>query len=146
MSESRFALPCAVFLIVVRDAKVLLMRRAGTGWHDGDFDLVAGHIDGGESLRMALAREAREEVGIGIEPSDAHFVHLIHGLFEDGKEYFNVFFSVEAWRGEPKIMEPHKCDALEWFSLDDLPKNLTQSTRLGLEAIRAKRLYQDFGF
>ncbi len=146
MAKDRFALPAAVFLVLVKDGRVLLMRRANTGWHDGDFDLVAGHLDGGEALRTALVREAKEETEIDIAPDAAQFVHLIHGLFEDGKEYFNAFFRVEDWSGEPRIMEPQKCDALQWFDLDALPTNLTRSTRYGLEAIRAKQSYQDFGF
>ena len=146
MSSDRFTLPAAVFLILVKDNKTLLMRRAHTGWHDGDFDLVAGHIDGNESVKTALAREAHEEMGIAIQPDKATFIHLMHGLFEDGKEYFNVFFTVDSWSGEPKIMEPNKCDAVEWFDLDNLPPNLTDSAKRGLEALRAKEHYSDFGF
>jgi 8-oxo-dGTP diphosphatase len=146
MSGHRFTLPAAVFLILQKDSKVLLMRRAHTGWHDGDFDLVAGHIDGSESLRTALAREAKEEMGITIQPDDAVFVHLIHGLFEDGKEYFNIFFTVDTWTDEPRIMEPNKCDKIEWFDLDKLPLNLTESAKRGLIAFRSNDHYSDFGF
>jgi 8-oxo-dGTP diphosphatase len=146
MSKNRFTLPAAVFLILLKDGKVLLMRRANTGWHDGNFDLVAGHIDGKESLKTALAREAHEEMGISILADDAIFAHLIHGLFEDGKEYFNIFFTVTTWSGEPKIMEPDKCDTIEWFDLDNLPLNLTESTKRGLEALKTSESYSDFGF
>jgi len=146
MSKDRFTLPAAVFLVLLKDQKVLLMRRAKTGWHDGDFDFVAGHIDGNESLKTALAREAREEIGISILADDIMFAHLIHGLFEDGKEYFNVFFKVSKWLGEPCIMEPDKCDMIEWFDLDNLPPNVTESTRRGLEALETKSSYSDFGF
>jgi len=146
VSKERFTLPAAVFLILMRDEKVLLMRRANTGWHDGDFDLVAGHIDGQESLKTALAREAHEEMGISVLPDNMTFAHLMHGLFEDGKEYFNIFFMVTAWSGEPRIMEPQKCDMIEWFSLDNLPTNLTESTKRGLEALKINAPYSDFGF
>lgn len=146
MRGERFTLPAAVFLILAKDSKVLLMRRAHTGWHDGDFDLVAGHIDGNESLKTALAREANEEMGITITPASAKFVHLIHGLFEDGKEYFNIFFAVGDWVGEPRIMEPDKCDQIAWFDLDELPVNLTESARRGLDALRSAEQYSEFGF
>ncbi len=146
MSKQRFTLPAAVFLVLKRDGKVLLMRRANTGWHDGDYDLVAGHIDGNESLRIALAREAKEEIGVTIDARDAKFSHLIHGLFNDGKEYFNVFFTVESWEGEPTIMEPEKCDMLSWFELNKLPENITESTKRYFDALAKEETYSDFGF
>jgi 8-oxo-dGTP diphosphatase len=146
MSKDRFTLPAAVFLVLLKDDKTLLMRRANTGWHDGDFDFVAGHIDGNESLKTALAREAHEEIGISILADDIMFAHLIHGLFEDGKEYFNIFFTVTTWTGEPTIMEPNKCDRIEWFRLDNLPANLTESTKRGIEALKTNSPYSNFGF
>lgn len=147
MTKTRFSIPAAVFLILKKDDHVLLMRRQNTGWHDGDFDFVAGHIDGGESLITALAREAKEEMGIDIDPASAKFVHLVHAYFaEDGKEYFNIFFTVESWAGEPKIMETDKCDEFGWFKLDQLPQNLTPSARIGLKALVSKESYAEFGF
>lgn len=146
MPTQRFTLPAAVFLVLTESKKTLLMRRANTGWHDGDYDLVAGHIDGGESLRMAVAREAKEEIGIMIDPHKVQFSHLIHGFFKDGKEYFNIFFTVDSWEGVPTIMEPDKCDQLTWFNMQDLPKNMTESTRRYFEARSKNEMYSDFGF
>jgi 8-oxo-dGTP diphosphatase len=57
----KFKLPVVVLLVLIEDGKVLLMRRQNTGWGDGDYDLVAGHIDGQETLQAALSREAYEE-------------------------------------------------------------------------------------
>lgn len=142
----RFKLPAAVFLYLVKDSSVLLLRRTGTGWHDGDYDLVAGHIDGNESLTTALAREAKEEIGIQFNPADARFKHLIHAKFVDDREYFNIIFEVSEWVGEPAIKEPDKSDDLRWFKLDSLPKNLTPSAKQALAAIRTKTLYSEFGF
>jgi 8-oxo-dGTP diphosphatase len=142
----RFKLPAAVFLFLTRDSSVLLLRRTNTGWHDGDYDLVAGHIDGDESLTTALARETKEEIGVEFAPMDAVFKHLIHAKFEDGREYFNVIFAVTKWAGEPKIQETDKSDDLRWFSLDELPENLTPSARQALSAIKSGALYSEFGF
>ena len=89
MSE-RFKLPAAVFLLLIRNTEVLLIRRQNTGWHDGDYDLVAGHLDGKESLKATLCRETAEEIGIRIDPNDVIFNHLLHGYFEDGKEYLQI--------------------------------------------------------
>src|SRR5215469_2210269 len=109
---NRFKLPAAVFLYLVKDSSVLLLRRTNTGWHDGDYDLVAGHIDGDESLTTALARETKEEIGIDFDPATAEFKHLIHAKFEDGREYMNIIFAVSNWTGEPTIKESDKSNDL----------------------------------
>jgi 8-oxo-dGTP diphosphatase len=88
-------------------------------------------------LTAAVAREAKEEMGIDVAPKQTKFAHLVHAFFhEDGKEYINVFFSVSSWSGEPQIKEPDKCDEMKWFSLDGLPPNLTPSARMGLQALK----------
>jgi len=55
MSNERFALSAAVFLILVKDGRVLLGRRRHATWFDKSYDLVSGHIDGNETLVDALA-------------------------------------------------------------------------------------------
>lgn len=54
----------SVYLILVKDGKVLLLRRANTGYEDGNYGLVAGHLDGDESATTGMVREASEESGL----------------------------------------------------------------------------------
>src|SRR6185369_1919639 len=143
----RFTVPVAVFLLLIRDGKVLLLRRQNTGWYDDSYDVLAGHIEGRERLTTAVCREAKEEIGIHIAETDLEFTTFFHSFFtEDGKEYIYVFFEASHWEGEPKIMEPHKCDSLSWFDIDDLPKNITPGTRDGLKAFKAKLAFAESGF
>jgi 8-oxo-dGTP diphosphatase len=146
MSQTRYTLPVAVFIVLVKDDKVLLTRRQNTGWYDGSYDLPSGHIDGNESLRQAVQREAAEEVGVQLDLDDAKFVHLDHSLFEDGKEYLYIVFEVTKWQGEPRIMEPDLCDDLQWFPKNKLPENITPGSRAGLEAYASGKPYSEHGF
>ncbi|OGG60838.1 hypothetical protein A2765_01885 [Candidatus Kaiserbacteria bacterium RIFCSPHIGHO2_01_FULL_56_24] len=55
--KEKFRPHCAVHLFLIRDGKTLLLRRFQTGWMDGNYSVIAGHIDGlvdriASSIRM----------------------------------------------------------------------------------------------
>ena len=58
----RFSLICELHLILEQDNAVLLLRRFQTGYEDGNYSLVAGHMDGGEPARLGMVREALEDL------------------------------------------------------------------------------------
>src|SRR5688572_726195 len=58
--KERFRLSVSVFVIVLDEGRVLLLRRARTGWQDGCYSLPAGSVDGDEPLDLAAARARRD--------------------------------------------------------------------------------------
>ena len=58
--SNRFKLIASVYVLFVKDGKILMLRRANTGYEDGNYSLVAGHADGNEALTAATAREAQD--------------------------------------------------------------------------------------
>lgn len=142
----KFRPRCAVHLFLVKDEKTLLLRRFQTGWRDGEYSVIAGHIDGNESVSAAMLREANEEGGIDIRPDDLRIIHVMHRKAENGKEYIDFFLTTEKWEGEPRIMEPDKCDDLSWFRLDALPENMISYVRSALEKYRAGESFSEFGW
>jgi 8-oxo-dGTP diphosphatase len=122
MSNERFTLRAAVYLILIRDGKTLLSRRYKTGWMDGKYSLIAGHLDGNETVFDTMIREASEEAGVKIAKRDLKPVKVLHRKSDD-QEYMDFFFLAEKWKGEPSIKESDKCDDMSWFPIDDLPEN-----------------------
>ena len=70
-------------------------------------------------------------------------VALIH---EYQDEYINVFFTVDKYEGIPKIMEPNKCDNLQWFNIDELPENTIMRVRNVLINMQKGIIYDDGNF
>ncbi|RCV57263.1 NUDIX hydrolase [Marinitenerispora sediminis] len=110
-----------VHTLLVRDGRLLLLRRANTGYADGSWQPPAGHLEAGESVLAAAAREVREEVGVRVDPAELRFGHVCHHRSEEGRIGF--FFVARTWDGEPYNAEPHKHDAVAWFPLAALPSD-----------------------
>lgn len=132
----------AVHLILRRDDDVLLGLRRNTGWSDGCWHLPAGHLEPGEPPLDALVREAREELGIAVDPAEATLVHLLH--FPGEPSRLNLFFEARRWSGEPVNVEPDKCADLHWFSLRKLPTPLVGYAGAALAHRRAGVAYSEW--
>lgn len=114
MEQARHSSIPAVYLILLNARReTLLLRRKDTGYCDGLFSLPAGHCERGESLRNAMCREAKEELGITVYPTDLRFVHVQDRNCPDGHR-LDFFFVCERWEGEVVNAEPHKCSELLW--------------------------------
>ncbi len=144
MAGGRFAVPVAVHLFLVREDEVLLLRRANTGYEDGKYSVIAGHLDGGETVIAAAVREAREEAGIALDPAEVRVVGVMHRRAND--ERIDFFVTAEVWSGEIRNNEPHKCDQLDWFPIDAVPGNTIPYVRRAIENYRAGRWFESFGF
>ncbi|MDQ6833944.1 MAG: NUDIX domain-containing protein [Chloroflexota bacterium] len=142
MSE-RFRLLAAVHLFLLRDNAVLLLRRYNTGYEDGNYSVVAGHLDGDEDV-IATIREAREETGITHAPEDVTVVSVMHRKATD--ERIDFFLAASRWTGMIRNMEPEKCDTLTWFPRDALPENIIPYVRRALANERQGRWFDTYGW
>jgi 8-oxo-dGTP diphosphatase len=139
----RFVVVPAAYVFFLRDARdgsgreVLLQLREGTGYMDGYWAAAAaGHVEKGESVFEAAAREAIEEVGVSdVELTPLCAMHRTgSGLPID--ERVDYFFAATSWSGDPRIIEPDKCADLRWCGLHDLPTPVVPHELTVLEAIR----------
>lgn len=144
--KERFKIIPAVFVLLRRGDNVLLLRRANTGYQDGKYSLIAGHLDGDELATEAAVREAKEEAGITVDPSKLDFVHVSHrlGRGNSGDERIDLFYELKEWQGEITNAEPHKCDDLSWHPLNDLPGDTLPHVRRVLECIKRSIPYSEY--
>jgi len=136
------------YLVLIKDGKVLLLRRFNTGFEDGKYGLAAGHVDKGETFTQCIIRETEEEAGLLLKPEDLKVVHVMHrnSGANENNERVDVFFIAKQWQGEPQNKEPYKCDDLSWFNLDNLPANIIPYIRQAIESIKNKIYYSEHGW
>ena len=120
--SNRFRLVPEVHLFLIdRYSRVLLLRRCNTGFEDGSYSVVAGHVEADEEVTSAAIREAKEEVGIEIQRADLHMVGVMHRRSD--AERVSFFLTASTWAGDVVNAEPELCDDLSWHSLESLPSN-----------------------
>lgn len=119
---SIFSVPVSVHLLLIKENKILLMRRKDTGFADGFYSMPAGKLEPKESVENAIIREVKEEINIDIKNETLRTIQVMNRNGID-RERIDYFFTVDRWNGEIKNKEPNKCDDLKWFDLDDLPEN-----------------------
>lgn len=142
MKKARFTVRVAVYLILIKEENVLLMRRFNTGWADGMYTFPAGHFEGKETIADEMVREAEEEIGITIDAKDLRVVHVMHELLHP--EYIDFYLQAKKWQGKPENREENKCDDLRWFPLSALPKNILPTTRQVLNHYKKHQFFSEF--
>lgn len=142
---SRVKLPVAVHTFLLRSGSVLLLRRCNTGFEDGNYGLVGGHLEGSESVTQAAIRECREEVGVEIDRADLKVVGVTHYNSPTG-EGIDFFLRATQWTGEPRNREPDFCDELRWCRLDALPENTIPFVRRAAENMQAGVWFDELGW
>mgnify|MGYP001447668648 CR=1 FL=1 len=144
MSKSRFKLISAVHIFLIRENNILLLRRYNTGYEDGNYSVIAGHLDGNEEVKAAAIREAYEEAGIRIDPESIEVVGVMHRKSTD--ERIDWFLACEKWDGEITNMEPNKCDQLKWFDLNNLPSNVIPYVARAIHNYKHNQWFDSFGW
>ena len=103
----------SVVCIIEEEGKYLFVKRAHTGMADGFYMFPGGHVDEGEAVLHAAARELKEELGITVQETDLEFK-----LVESIQTHITFFFWVKKYAGIPQNMEPEKHDEVVFLSPD----------------------------
>lgn len=135
-------MPVGVHALFVREGRILLMRRAGTGFFDGMHSLPGGHVEADESVYAAATRESAEELGVAVDAW--RMLGVVHRRSDTNRVDF--FLRAEDWGGEPEIREPHKCDELLWCDPGCLPATLVPYVKEALALPQAAPWILELGW
>jgi 8-oxo-dGTP pyrophosphatase MutT (NUDIX family) len=143
-TETRQLTSVNVYLLLQKEEQILCLLRKNTGYCDGMWGLVSGHVEAGESATEAMVREAWEEVGIEIHPSCIEVAHIMHR--QSSRLNVDVFFACSSWNGNLHNREPEKCERLEFFPRIDLPKNTIDYVSDAIGAVKSGKFYSEKGW
>jgi 8-oxo-dGTP diphosphatase len=128
-------------VMIFKDGKILIGKRKGSDHGNGEYKLPGGHFEYMESLEECVRRETLEETGVEIK--NPKFLLVMNQKFYAPKHYINVGFTADWAGGEPKVMEPEKCDGWAWYDVNNLPAPLFKTLPLYIEAYKTGRSYFD---
>ena len=109
--------------------RLLLTKRGQAAKNErGRWEIPGGGVELNETRADAIVREVKEELGVDVEVLEG-LLTFEHMIPDEGQHWLATTFIVQLRGGQaPKIMEPHKCEAIEWFTLDALPSPLALTT------------------
>ena len=122
----------------VGSKEVLFLKRAGTGYYDGYYDLPGGHLEQGEDIFDGMIREAKEEIGITIKRENLEILHIYHKY---KKGMLKFVFKANKYEGEAINAEPESSEKIEWIEIDNLPENIVPSISIEIKNIKNDVFY-----
>ena len=97
---------------ILRDGKILIVRRAGADYFGGQYELPGGGVDVGENITDAGIREVKEETGLTVSKVISVFDGFDYTT--DRKPHVRqINFLVEVEEGEV-VLNPDEHDEFQW--------------------------------
>ncbi len=134
-----------VCVLIKQQGKGLFILRGNTGWKDNEYVVPSGHVEDKESFRQAACREVAEEVGLEIRPEDLVYKGTVHRKSVSDIR-IDVWFEALNWTGEAENKETEKHTKIDWLDLDNLPPNIADYMKFGLDLINEEITYGEFGW
>ena len=107
--------------LLIKDGKVLLVKTSYSKW----LTFPGGGIKRGETAEEAVKRELREETGV--EVLKCHLVGEYANSDEYKNDYISLFYIDDFKVGDKN--NSIEIDSVSFYSLNDLPKNVSPATR-----------------
>ena len=124
-------------VILDRNGAVFLAKRGKEARNERHkWEFPGGGVEFGETLEQALVREVKEEYDLTIAVERLLDV-VDHIIPAEKQHWVSPTFLCRITNGSPRIREPHKCEQIGWFRLNEIPEGeLTIASKKSLESLR----------
>jgi 8-oxo-dGTP diphosphatase len=107
--------------VVIQNNQVLLGKRKGSHGA-GTWSFPGGHLEYLEGVEQCAIRELFEETGM--QALSWRLGPWTNDIIDKDKHYITLYVIIDRFVGEPRVLEPQKCDGWQWFDWDHLPSPL----------------------
>lgn len=118
--------------VILNDKEEILLLLRNKNPESGMWSIPGGKVEFFENIEDAIIREVKEELGI-----DIHITKLLgitnHILKGEKTHWVAPTFLVSIKSGQIQNLEPNKHKEVKWFSMKNLPENITLTTYKALE-------------
>jgi 8-oxo-dGTP diphosphatase len=119
--------------------------RIRDGW-TAIYVLPGGHIEVGETPKVAAIREMKEELGVLLKPKDLEFFSAVARNTSEG-ESVAYEFAIRDKDYEFRNAEPEKCSELLWVDLDALPDDvIDEFAQIIKQGLLGGKMYLEMGY
>ena len=143
--HGRFKVPIFVSLLIFKGDHILLIERKNSNFMDGFYSTVDGKLEEYELPKDCAIRTAKEKLNIIIQPSWLRFSSALYCYdpTEALPQELGLIFNVIHYEGEIVNNAPKKVNALGFFPIDQLPKNIIPSTLHWIHNHLSKVIYAE---
>lgn len=120
-------------ILIFKEGKILLGKRKGCHG-DGEYEAPGGYLDYMESFEDCARRETQEETGLKIK--NIRFLDLQNMKAYAPEHYVDIGLIADWESGEPKVLEPEKCEGWDWYDPHHLPNPLFEALKADIEAFQ----------
>ncbi|MBI2028866.1 NUDIX domain-containing protein [Candidatus Gottesmanbacteria bacterium] len=122
--------PIGVCVITINKDKKILLGKRKNSYKAGMYGLPGGRLDLNESLVGCVERELLEETGLAGQ--NFKYIGVVREK-QQGYNFIHFAFSCNDFKGEPKVVEKEKCESWDWYSLDNLPKEILPGHKAAID-------------
>ena len=126
MVERKFGLGVIICIFNRNFSKILLLKRneEKRKRNGADWGNVGGKVELGEKLLDACIREAKEEIGIKLNPDKLKLIEIKETPFLTEIHHALHFVYATIIDEKEKIILNEESDEHKWFDLNDLPEKM----------------------
>jgi 8-oxo-dGTP diphosphatase len=125
--------------VIICGCKFLITKRGKKARNErGKWEIPGGGVELRETFEQALKREVKEELGIEVDVTELLGI-CDHIIYDENQHWVSPTYICRIIKGEPKILEPEKCEEIKWVSFEEAEKlSLSIVTKYDLSLLKKK--------